>query len=120
MMRRADVFVYHAITSPEDGDAEGLPNVILEAMTVGLPVVATRHAGIPEVVCKRASGLLTEEGDVTSMADALSMFAASPDMRIRMGRQGWQRAREHFSREAYRAALLSLLGLAGHAGVVSA
>jgi colanic acid/amylovoran biosynthesis glycosyltransferase len=54
-----------------DGDMEGLPNTILEAMAKGTLVIATRHAAIPEVIKDRSSGYLVDERDSTAIADAV-------------------------------------------------
>jgi len=54
-----------------DGDMEGLPNTILEAMAKGTPVLATRHAAIPEVIQSENSGFLVEERDAKALADVL-------------------------------------------------
>lgn len=54
-----------------DGDMEGLPNTILEAMAQGTPVVATRHAAIPEVIEDKKTGFLVEERDVEGLADIM-------------------------------------------------
>ena len=55
-----------------DGDCEGLPMVILESIRAGLPVVATNHAGIPEIIRDRETGFLVPESDPDSLAAALS------------------------------------------------
>ena len=68
--RRAWLFVLPCVIS-EDGDRDGIPNVILEAMAMGLPVVSTRHSGIPEVVEHEATGLLVPPADAAALADAL-------------------------------------------------
>ncbi|MCH4821588.1 glycosyltransferase family 4 protein [Gramella lutea] len=60
-------FVQHSITA-EHGDSEGTPLTILEASAAGLPVIATRHAGIPDVIIDQKTGLLSAEHDVASMA----------------------------------------------------
>jgi len=74
-MSRARVFCLPSRTA-RDGDAEGLPNVILESQALGLPVVSTRHAGIPEAVVDGTTGFLVGEGDVAALADRiLQLFA---------------------------------------------
>jgi glycosyltransferase involved in cell wall biosynthesis len=110
LMRGADLFLQHSVVDPETGDEEGLPVAILEAMAHGLPVVATRHAGIPEAVVHGETGLLVEEGDVGAMAAAIARLAADPDERERMGAAGHARALERFSVEAELAALREVLG----------
>jgi len=55
----------------DDGDCEGLPTVILEAIRAGTVVIATNHAGIPEIIEDKVSGLLTPEGDINALADSL-------------------------------------------------
>ena len=61
-MRRATLLAAPSLTA-RDGDAEGLPNVVVEAAASGLPVVATRHSGIPEAVEDGETGFLVREGD---------------------------------------------------------
>jgi len=68
--RRAHLFVHPSETTAE-GDQEGVPNALLEAMAVGLPVVATRHGGIPEAVSDGVDGLLVGERDAMALAGAL-------------------------------------------------
>jgi glycosyltransferase involved in cell wall biosynthesis len=105
----SDVFVQHSILDPETGDEEGLPVAVLEAMAAGLPVVATRHGGIPEAVVAETTGALVGEGDVTEMAAQVVRLAADPDLRSRFGRAAWQRVREHYTWEAERRALLEIM-----------
>ena len=62
-MEAADVLIQHSVVDPATGDEEGLPVAILEGMGCGLPVVATRHAGIPESVVEGETGMLVDEGD---------------------------------------------------------
>jgi glycosyltransferase involved in cell wall biosynthesis len=109
LLGRADVFAQHSVVDPATGDEEGLPVAILEAMAAGLPVVATRHAGIPEAVLDGVTGLLVEEGDEVGMAEAIGRLADDPDLRRAMGRAGWERARDLFTWERERAALRGLL-----------
>ena len=63
-------FVQHSVTG-RNGDMEGTPVAVLEAAAAGLPVIATRHAGIPDVVCHGQTGLLVDEHDVDGMATAM-------------------------------------------------
>lgn len=79
-----------------DGDEEGLPTTILEAAAMGLPVVATRHSGIPEAVRDGETGLLADEGDVAGLAAHLSTLLKDDDLRTRMGAAGRAHVEQHF------------------------
>jgi glycosyltransferase involved in cell wall biosynthesis len=85
LYRAADVFVLPAVHDRQ-GNVDGLPNVILEAMASGLPVVASGISGIPLAVEPGASGLLIEEGSATALASALDTLLADADRAPRDGR----------------------------------
>ena len=70
LMNVADVFVHHSITS-NLGDMEGIPNVIMEAMATGLPVISTEHSAIPELVENGVNGFLVSEKDIDSYENAM-------------------------------------------------
>lgn len=76
---------------------EGMPNVVLEAMACGLPVVATDVGGTRELVLHGETGLLVEARDVDSMAASFKRLVDSEDERVRMGECGRRRTEEHFS-----------------------
>jgi len=65
LMSKSDVFLHHSIVA-ESGDQEGIPNVIMEAMASGLPVISTYHSGIPELIEDGKNGFLVNEKDVES------------------------------------------------------
>ncbi|MBI1777786.1 MAG: glycosyltransferase family 4 protein [Proteobacteria bacterium] len=109
----AHIFVQHSRRDPVTGDEEGLPASITEAMAAALPVVSTRHAGIPEAVREGEEGYLVEEGDVRGMAERIARLARDASARQEMGESGWRRAREMFRWEQEREALLSLMRLEG-------
>jgi len=71
-------FFLHPSETTAEGDREGVPNALLEAMATGLPVVATRHGGIPEAVIEGVSGILVAEGDTEALATALAQLATEP------------------------------------------
>jgi glycosyltransferase involved in cell wall biosynthesis len=62
-MDKADLFVHHSVTA-RNGDKEGIPNAIMEAMMCGLPLISTRHAGIPEIIEEDRTGYLVDELDL--------------------------------------------------------
>lgn len=63
LLLRSNAFIHHSITD-DDGDTEGLPNAIIEALGYGLPVLSSYHSGIPEIVKHGENGLLAQEKDV--------------------------------------------------------
>jgi glycosyltransferase involved in cell wall biosynthesis len=71
LMENAHFFVHHSITA-ENGDTEGLPTVLMEAMAMELPCISTIHSGIPEIIENNVNGILVEEMDIEGMAIAFS------------------------------------------------
>jgi colanic acid/amylovoran biosynthesis glycosyltransferase len=82
-------------TAP-NGDTEGLPTTPLEAAALGVPVVSTRHSGIPEAVVHGETGLLGAEADTEALAHNLSALLTDEPFRIRLGRQARMRAASQF------------------------
>lgn len=97
-MCKADVLLVPSITA-EDGDIEGVPNVIKEAMSVGLPVVATDSGGTAELVVDGVSGRLCRERDWDAMAAALADVLSKPGAARRMAHTGQLMVREEFEGE---------------------
>ena len=87
--RRATVFALPCFTAA-DGDRDGIPNVILEAMAMRLPVVSTRHSGIPEAVIDGSTGLLVTPGDTAALTAALAQVLDDPDGARTLGHRGRQ------------------------------
>lgn len=81
-MQQADVLVAASRTA-RNGDSEGIPNVIKEAQLIGLPVVATRHGGIPDAIPPDARQALVEEGDVEALAQRIAELTAMPPEALR-------------------------------------
>ena len=114
LMRSARAFVQHSQVAP-DGDSEGSPVAVMEAQLCGLPVVATRHAGIPEVVQDGVSGSLVAEGDVEGMAQAMAELAEDHDLAARFGAAGRERMLKGFTVAHHLAAVTALLEAAANA-----
>ena len=95
-MADARAFVQHSVTA-ESGNAEGMPNSILEAGARALPVVSTRHAGIPEAVAEGETGFLVDERDMEGMADHMIVLARDPALAARLGAAARRRIAAEFS-----------------------
>jgi glycosyltransferase involved in cell wall biosynthesis len=89
------IFV-HPSELPEDGNQEGIPNSMLEAMATGLPVAATRHGGIPEAVNDGEAGYLVAERDDEALANALMKLAGDLTTWRKMGQAATAAVAEHF------------------------
>ncbi|MFQ5589261.1 MAG: glycosyltransferase family 4 protein, partial [Nitrospiria bacterium] len=106
LLREADCLVLPSLS-------EGMPNVVLEAMASGLPVVASNLPGIREVVQDGETGLLAEPGDARGLAKKLMTMIHEPEQRREMGRRGyryitamnlsWEQSARHYL-EVYRKA----------------
>ncbi|MDX6479908.1 MAG: hypothetical protein QOG85_418 [Gaiellaceae bacterium] len=95
----ADIFALPCRKLP-NGDQDGLPNVVLEAMAHGLPVASTRLDGIAEAIVEGESGLLVDQDDVPAFAEQLGRLIEDADFRQRIGEAGRQRVAERFERRA--------------------
>ncbi len=105
-LQDADVFLAPSVTA-RDGDIEGIPVSIMEAMASGLPVLSTRHSAIPDLVEDNVSGFLVEEHDVPALADRLTTLAVDPALRARMGSAGRRTVSREFEIGALNARLES-------------
>jgi colanic acid/amylovoran biosynthesis glycosyltransferase len=96
-MNRSRLLATPSITASE-GDSEGLPNVVLEAQAMGLPVIATLHAGIPEAVIDHETGLLAAERDPDALAAYALRLLRDPDLWQRFSTKGRQHVCANFDR----------------------
>jgi colanic acid/amylovoran biosynthesis glycosyltransferase len=107
LLEQSHILVAPSVTA-ENGDQEGIPNVLKEAMATGMPVVGTLHSGIPELVEENVSGLLVAERDVEGLARALSHLTDNPQRWPAMGRAGRKRVEEAFDIERLSDRLVAL------------
>jgi glycosyltransferase involved in cell wall biosynthesis len=80
----------------EDGDRDGFPNVLAEAMAMAVPVVSTNISGIPEMIDDGVHGLLVEPRNPQALADALRSVLTDPELHARLARAGRERICERF------------------------
>lgn len=104
--RWADILVLPSRYPPE-----GQPLVLLEAMSAGLPIIATDHSGIPLTVLDEQQGLIVPKGDPDAIASAVERLHADPGLRARLGQGGRERYLERYSRPSYDARVAERLAL---------
>lgn len=115
------VFAQHSVTAIS-GDQEGLPVAILEAMSMGIPVVSTIHSGIPEVIVHGETGLLAREHDFEAMADHIESLLADPALRQRLSARARQFVSELGARKPRIESVVQLIerAVGSHCGVAKA
>ena len=101
---RAHIFLHPSVVG-RDGNQEGVPNAMLEAMASGLPIFATRHGGIPEAVEHGVSGVLVTEGDDKSLASELLDWTARPTALTALAERGAAVVAEKFEQKRQARAL---------------
>jgi glycosyltransferase involved in cell wall biosynthesis len=117
--RAADLFVL-ASRIAADGDRDGLPNVLIEAQSQGLAVLATEVSAIPELVEDGITGRLVAPEDPRALSAALGALIGDPALRARLGRAGQDRVRSRFSMEAGIARLGARFGIAAESASAAA
>jgi len=95
LYEKSHLFLLPSVTA-RDGDQEGTPTVLIEAQAMGLPVVSTRHSGIPEIIAAGQSGFLVPERDTDALYERLSFLLTHPESWPGMGRKGRSFIEKHF------------------------
>lgn len=99
-LESALAFVQHSVTAI-NGDQEGTPVAILEASAAGLPVIATFHGGIPDVIIDGQTGFLVKEHDVDAMANKMMLLLEDKVLAIKLGANGKNKVFSNFSIERH-------------------
>ncbi len=95
LYQQADLFALASVVVA-DGDRDGLPNVLLEALAMGIPTVASDISAIPELIEHQKTGLLAEPGDARDLADKLEMALYDEQLRGRVALLGRQKVEKYF------------------------
>jgi len=109
LYRAADVFPLPCRVM-DDGDRDGIPNVLMEAMVFGLPVVTTPVSGIPELVEDGETGLLVPPEDPAALADAVERLVDDAGLRLRVTAAARRTVTSRFDADLMAARLVGLLG----------
>lgn len=94
----ADVFILPSIKA-SNGDQEGIPVSLMEAMASGMPVLSTLHSGIPELVDDSVSGYLVPERDVNALAEKIVYLAVRPESWSRLGQAGRAKVEKNYNKD---------------------
>jgi glycosyltransferase involved in cell wall biosynthesis len=96
---KADLFVLPCLVL-KNGDQDGIPNVLFEAMVCGVPIISTEIAGVRELIEHQKNGLLVEQRNSNALADAMELLIGSPELRNELARKGRQTVLQGFTRES--------------------
>lgn len=117
--RASDLFALSPVVT-DNGDRDGIPNVLLEAMASGLPAVSTDISGIPELIVDRRNGLLVPPSGPTALADALAELLLSDSLRAQLGAEARNTVVRRFDARENIRTMAELLRLEEEASCVSA
>jgi len=106
----ADVFLQPSVVA-SNGDMEGVPVTIMEAMAIGTPVVSTFHSGIPELITDRIDGILANERDSKGLAEGIKALVTDESLYCRISRSARERVEEIADTEKLATELIELLTL---------
>ena len=118
LIHSATVVVAPCVTAA-DGDRDGLPTVLLEAMAMGTPVIATAVTGIPEAVVDGETGLIVPERDPYALADAVERLLGDPALRTRLAVAARAMVEERFDVRVQAASLGALRTGSRHVAVTA-
>lgn len=107
ILNHSDILLAPSITAA-DGDREGIPVALMEAMAMGLPVISSLHSGIPELVRDGVSGFLVPERDLEGIAEKLNYLIEHPETWSEMGRAGRKIVQENYSSDRLNNRLLAI------------
>ncbi|MBM4364410.1 MAG: glycosyltransferase, partial [Deltaproteobacteria bacterium] len=113
LLARCHLFLAPSVTAA-DGDEEGTPVAIMEAMASGLPVLSTVHSGIPEMIEDGVSGALVPERDDAALAESIVRLASAPSEWPALARRARQAIEERYDAERLNDSLSTLLTELGH------
>jgi len=96
LIQEANIMITPSVTSSR-GDEEGIPVVLMEALATGLPVIASKHSGIPELVKDGKSGFLVPERDIDALTEKLEYLIEHPELWKKMGLAGRKHVEEKYN-----------------------
>lgn len=105
-MNSADIFLVPSVTAP-DGDAEGTPRVMFEAMAMQLPIIATQHSGIIDIIQDGHNGVLVPENNVDALAQAIHRLCCNPKLCLELGNNGRKCVKQKYNDEVVHQQLIN-------------
>lgn len=96
ILNYSDILLAPSVTA-KNGDQEGIPVVLMEAMSIGLPVISTLHSGIPELVQDGSTGFLVPEKDVDAICNKIDYFINHPEFIYSMGKKGSEYIEQNYN-----------------------
>lgn len=107
LMHESDIFIAPSMTT-DDGDKEGIPNVLKEAMAVGLPVITTNHSGIPELVIDNETGFIVPEGNYKEIGLRIQHILNNPNTVYAVRKNARRKVESEFDTEVLNDTLVNI------------